>query len=65
MFWPDLLATVPFEAFAGSSAGAVKILRLPRLLRLFRLFKKLDVFPSLRIAKVPPRKARASEGGWA
>ena len=21
MFWPDLLATVPFEAFAGSSAG--------------------------------------------
>jgi len=52
MFWPDLLATVPFDLFAGDSAGAVGILRLPRLLRLFRLFKKLDIFPSLRIAKL-------------
>lgn len=65
MFFVDLVATVQWEilftlqvsAFAdedsgGSAAAAFAVLRLPRLLRLLRLFKKLDIFPSLKVAKL-------------
>ena len=50
----DLLATIPFDLFAGSSksTSALGMAKMPRMLRLFRLLKKLDMLTAARATRM-------------
>ena len=55
-FFPDLLASIPFDLFTGGEASrgttSLALAKMPRMLRLFRLLKKLDMFTSARAMRV-------------
>jgi len=51
-FFIDLVATMPWELFAGSSGSSLGVLRLPRVLRIGRLLKKFDTKASANLFRI-------------